>query len=171
MEFKVGILFFLNLVPSEVTKSTGSYLLYNWVFAFMIGLREWFSQTDERNAPPRIPVMVNMSSASVSSRKGQKLHDFSVNSTNRNSVMMDEYSDEDEEFQIAEAEQEVWFRRVLFFFPHILFKNELFIGVIIFFINTFRHTKMVLRTIWRRQVNNYFFCFILNYDPCLSIWV
>ncbi|KAM1024061.1 hypothetical protein ACFX13_038118 [Malus domestica] len=72
------------------------------------GLREWFSQTDERNAPPRIPVMVNMSSASVSSRKGQKLHDFSVNSANRNSVMMDEYSDEDEEFQIAEAEQEAY---------------------------------------------------------------
>lgn len=73
----------------------------------MTGLREWFSQTDERNAPPRIPVMVNMSSASVSSRKGQKLHDSSINSANRNSVMMDDYSDEDEEFQIAEAEQEV----------------------------------------------------------------
>ncbi|KAI5327320.1 hypothetical protein PRUPE_5G022400 [Prunus persica] len=72
------------------------------------GLREWFSQTDERNAPPRIPVMVNMSSASVSSRKGQKLHDSSINSANRNSVMMDDYSDEDEEFQIAEAEQEAY---------------------------------------------------------------
>ncbi|PRQ19082.1 putative protein ENHANCED DISEASE RESISTANCE 2, PH domain, START [Rosa chinensis] len=72
------------------------------------GLREWFSQTDERNAPPRIPVMVNMSSASVSSRKGQKLLDSSVSSANRNSVMMDEYSDEDEEFQIAEAEQEAY---------------------------------------------------------------
>ncbi|BFG30834.1 hypothetical protein CerSpe_171090 [Prunus speciosa] len=72
------------------------------------GLREWFSQTDERNAPPRIPVMVNMSSASVSSRKVQKLHDSSINSANRNSVMMDDYSDEDEEFQIAEAEQEAY---------------------------------------------------------------
>ncbi|XP_061988465.1 protein ENHANCED DISEASE RESISTANCE 2 isoform X1 [Rosa rugosa] len=72
------------------------------------GLREWFSQTDERNAPPRIPVMVNMSSASVSSRKGQKMLDSSVSSANRNSVMMDEYSDEDEEFQIAEAEQEAY---------------------------------------------------------------
>lgn len=51
--------------------------------------------------------MVNMSSASVSSRKGQKLLDSSVSSANRNSVMMDEYSDEDEDFQIAEAEQEV----------------------------------------------------------------
>lgn len=81
----------------------------------MIGLREWFSQTDERNAPSRIPVMVNMTSASVSSQKSQKLNVSSVhpsptldqiNSTNRNS-MMDEFSDEDEEFQIAEAEQEV----------------------------------------------------------------
>ncbi|KAI4327985.1 hypothetical protein L6164_020385 [Bauhinia variegata] len=82
------------------------------------GLREWFAQTDERNAPPRIPVMVNMSSTSVASKKSQKPHDSSVNptysldqinATSRNSVMnMDEYSDEDEEFQIAESEQEVY---------------------------------------------------------------
>lgn len=76
----------------------------------MAGLREWFAQSDERNAPPRIPVMVNMASASVSSQKNQKLHESSVHfdqSANRNSVLIDEYSDEDEEFQIAEAEQEV----------------------------------------------------------------
>lgn len=79
----------------------------------MIGLREWFAQTDERSAAPRIPVMVNMTSASVSSKKGVKssLHSSGstdqINGANRNSVMMDEYSDEDEEFQIAEAEQEV----------------------------------------------------------------
>ncbi|KAL5550841.1 hypothetical protein UlMin_001017 [Ulmus minor] len=76
------------------------------------GLREWFAQSDERNAPPRIPVMVNMSSASVSSRKNQRLNESSIhfeeNSANRNSVMIDEYSDEDEEFQIAEAEQEAY---------------------------------------------------------------
>ncbi|KAM6556495.1 hypothetical protein CsatB_003514 [Cannabis sativa] len=75
------------------------------------GLREWFAQSDERNAPPRIPVMVNMASASVSSHKNQKLHEPSVHfdsSANRNSVMIDEYSDEDEEFQIAEAEQEAY---------------------------------------------------------------
>ncbi|XP_059442605.1 protein ENHANCED DISEASE RESISTANCE 2-like [Corylus avellana] len=78
------------------------------------GLREWFAQTDERNAPPRIPVMVNMTSASVSSEKGEKLHASlhpsahtdQINAANRNSVMMEEYSDEDEEFQIPEAEQE-----------------------------------------------------------------
>ncbi|KAM7251184.1 hypothetical protein ACFE04_023067 [Oxalis oulophora] len=71
------------------------------------GLREWFSQTDERGAPPRIPVMVNMASASVSAKKGQKMANATLDqATSRNSVMLDEYSDEDEEFQIAEAEQE-----------------------------------------------------------------
>ncbi|XP_062147048.1 protein ENHANCED DISEASE RESISTANCE 2 [Alnus glutinosa] len=78
------------------------------------GLREWFAQTDERNAPPRIPVMVNMTSASVSSERGEKLHASlhpsthtdQINAANRNSVMMEEYSDEDEEFQIPEPEQE-----------------------------------------------------------------
>ncbi|KAG2680447.1 hypothetical protein I3760_11G099900 [Carya illinoinensis] len=78
------------------------------------GLREWFAQTDERNVPARIPAMVNMTSASVSSEKGEKLGSVhpsapsdQINAANRNSVMMEEYSDEDEEFQIAEAEQEV----------------------------------------------------------------
>ncbi|XP_057963857.1 protein ENHANCED DISEASE RESISTANCE 2 isoform X2 [Malania oleifera] len=80
------------------------------------GLREWFSQTDERNAPPRMPLMVNMSSASVSSKNGKKPQDSSVhptsldhmNAAGRISVMMDEYSDDDEEFPIAEAEQEAY---------------------------------------------------------------
>ncbi|KAL5794667.1 hypothetical protein ACOSP7_003261 [Xanthoceras sorbifolium] len=80
------------------------------------GLREWFAQTDERGAPPRIPVMVNMAAASVSSKKSQKLHESivhptsldQINAASRNSVMMDEYSDEDEEFQIAESEQEAY---------------------------------------------------------------
>ncbi|XP_031282490.1 protein ENHANCED DISEASE RESISTANCE 2 isoform X2 [Pistacia vera] len=80
------------------------------------GLREWFAQTDERGAPPRIPVMVNMASASVSSKKNPKLHESSVHPTQsldqmtsagRNS-MMDEYSDEDEEYQIADSEQEAY---------------------------------------------------------------
>ncbi|XP_059641226.1 protein ENHANCED DISEASE RESISTANCE 2 [Cornus florida] len=76
------------------------------------GLRELFSQTDERTAPPRIPVMVNMASASGSSRKIQKPQESSANSSfpdqmnaaNRNGMMLDEYSDEDEEFQIADQE-------------------------------------------------------------------
>lgn len=84
------------------------------------GLREYFSQTDERNAPPRVPVMVNMTSASLSSKKGQKLQDSSLhptpsldqlNNPSRNSVMMEDYTDEDEEFQIAEAEQEAYASR------------------------------------------------------------
>ncbi|RVW64385.1 Protein enhanced disease resistance 2 [Vitis vinifera] len=77
---------------------------------FMIGLREWFSQTDERNAQPRIPVMVNMASASVTSKKNQKPQEYSdqSNATGRNSMMMDEDSDEDEEFQVPEREQEAY---------------------------------------------------------------
>ncbi|XP_056685744.1 protein ENHANCED DISEASE RESISTANCE 2-like, partial [Spinacia oleracea] len=78
------------------------------------GLREYFSQTDERIATPRIPVMVNMTSASMPSRKNQKFQDPSIHPCspdrnivpNRNSVMMDEDSDEDEDYQIPEAEQE-----------------------------------------------------------------
>ncbi|EEF42459.1 protein ENHANCED DISEASE RESISTANCE 2 [Ricinus communis] len=81
------------------------------------GLREWFSQTDERGAPPRIPVMVNMASASASTKKNFKLQESSVhpapsldqiNAASRNSTIMDEYSDEDEEYQIAEEEQEAY---------------------------------------------------------------
>jgi len=83
-------------------------------FSLSAGLREWFAQSDERNAHPRIPVMVNMSSTSVSSKKNQKPNDFSVNpssldqmnAASRNSALIDEYSD-DEDFQIAESEQEV----------------------------------------------------------------
>ncbi|KAI6701831.1 hypothetical protein NL676_010967 [Syzygium grande] len=79
------------------------------------GLRECFAQTDERIPPPRIPVMVNMTSASVPSR-ALKLQDSSVHSgpsleslnSGRNSVMMDEYSDDDEE-QGADTEQEACF--------------------------------------------------------------
>ena len=76
------------------------------------GLREYFSQTDERNAPPRIPVMVNMASASVTIKKNEKLLDSSIqrshsldqlNSANKNSIL-DEYSDEDEEYQVADDE-------------------------------------------------------------------
>ena len=87
----------------------------------MIGLREWFSQTDERNAQPRIPVMVNMASASVTSKKNQKLQESSdlSNAAGRNSMMMDEDSDEDEEFQAPETEQEVCSTHLLLCFVHI----------------------------------------------------
>ncbi|KAE8690231.1 Protein ENHANCED DISEASE RESISTANCE 2-like [Hibiscus syriacus] len=80
------------------------------------GLREWFAQTDERGAPPRIPVMVNMASSSVPSKKTQKINELPVppapsldqtNAANRNSVLMDEYSDDDED-QMPETEQEAY---------------------------------------------------------------
>ncbi|XVF52103.1 hypothetical protein PTKIN_Ptkin04bG0238200 [Pterospermum kingtungense] len=80
------------------------------------GLREWFAQTDERGAPPRIPVMVNMASSSVSSKKTQKMDELplpsvpsldQINAASRNSLLMDEYSDDDEE-QMFEAEQEAY---------------------------------------------------------------
>ncbi|XP_068669847.1 protein ENHANCED DISEASE RESISTANCE 2-like isoform X2 [Aristolochia californica] len=80
------------------------------------GLRDWFSQTDESLAASRIPVMVNMNSASVRSKKNQKSQEPSVqhtlpldqlNSASRNSNMMDEYSDDEDEFQVADTEPEV----------------------------------------------------------------
>ncbi|CAM8883208.1 unnamed protein product [Rhodiola kirilowii] len=70
------------------------------------GLREWFAQTDERNVHPRLPIMLNMSSVSSSSKKTHKAQESYLMEQNRNSVMLDEYSDDDEEFQIADSEQE-----------------------------------------------------------------
>ncbi|KAK4400994.1 protein ENHANCED DISEASE RESISTANCE 2 [Sesamum angolense] len=78
------------------------------------GLREYFAQTDERTAAPRIPVMVNMTSISTSSKRSQKLQSSSahhrtpsldqIHAANRNAVLLDEYSDEDEDFQGADQE-------------------------------------------------------------------
>ncbi|XP_057786608.1 protein ENHANCED DISEASE RESISTANCE 2-like isoform X2 [Salvia miltiorrhiza] len=77
------------------------------------GLREYYSQTDERPVAPRIPVMVNMTSVSSSSKRSKKLQSSSahhrsssldqIHAANRNAVLMDEYSDEDEDLQ---ADQE-----------------------------------------------------------------
>lgn len=86
-------------------------------FPILTGLREWFSQSDERHTAPRIPVMINMTSASVSSQKNQENQEPAgkgfpsldeLHSASRNSMMLDEFSDEDEEFQVAEVEQEVY---------------------------------------------------------------
>lgn len=78
------------------------------------GLREYFSQTDERTTAPRIPVMVNMTSAPSSSKSSQKnqssgIHHRSpsldqLHAASTNAVLMDEYSDEDEDFQYADDE-------------------------------------------------------------------
>ncbi|KAK4792499.1 hypothetical protein SAY86_022934 [Trapa natans] len=80
------------------------------------GLREWFAQSDERISAPRIPVMVNMTSASIRSKRAQKHNESSVHpgpslqqmtAGSRHSVMMDEDSDDDEENQIPELDLEV----------------------------------------------------------------
>uniref|UniRef100_A0A6N2K169 START domain-containing protein n=1 Tax=Salix viminalis TaxID=40686 RepID=A0A6N2K169_SALVM len=74
------------------------------------GLREWFSQTDERSAPPRIPAMDNMSRAPALSKKNVKLQESSVhptppfnqiNAASQNSGRRNGHSE-----QISEEEQE-----------------------------------------------------------------
>lgn len=82
----------------------------------MTGLREYFAQNDDRVATPRIPVMVNMTSASMSSKKTLKFEESSMHAgsldpnivPNRNFVNLDDDSDEDEDFQIPECNQEVY---------------------------------------------------------------
>lgn len=88
-------------------------------FCCMEGLREWFAQTDDMRKVPRIPMMVNMTSESVSSKKDHRTQDNSMragpsldqmHATSRHSTMLDEESEEDEDFQIPEPEQEVCIR-------------------------------------------------------------
>nr|XP_043635237.1 protein ENHANCED DISEASE RESISTANCE 2-like isoform X2 [Erigeron canadensis] len=72
------------------------------------GLREYFAQTDERTVPPRIPVMVNMSSSYVPKKNALKnqltpYHNREQSLDNA-AKLMDEYSDDDEDFQIPEEE-------------------------------------------------------------------
>lgn len=113
-DFLLAILFFTMFISMNACFPNIKMASFFFNVCPMAGLREWFAQSDQRNAPSRIPVMVNMTSASVSSRKSQKLQEASVgfdqvSNANRNSMMIDEDSEEDEEFQIAEAEQEVPF--------------------------------------------------------------
>ncbi|KAG2538995.1 protein ENHANCED DISEASE RESISTANCE 2-like [Panicum virgatum] len=74
------------------------------------GLREWFSQSDESQVLPRIPVMVNMT-PSASSKKGRKAQENTTQTSlpmdpSRHSTVLEEESDEDDEFLIPESEQE-----------------------------------------------------------------
>ncbi|XP_038973542.1 protein ENHANCED DISEASE RESISTANCE 2-like isoform X2 [Phoenix dactylifera] len=80
------------------------------------GLREFFSQTDEIHTVPRIPVMVNMTK-SVSSKKDQKSQEIDVQpgppldpvlAGSRHSILLDEDSDDDDDYQIPEAIQEAY---------------------------------------------------------------
>lgn len=90
------------------------------IFAPVAGLREFFSQTDDIHTVPRIPVMVNMTK-SVSSKKDQKSQEIDVQpgpplnpvlAGSRHSILLDEDSDDDDDYQIPEAIQEV--SRLLF---------------------------------------------------------
>ncbi|XP_071701234.1 protein ENHANCED DISEASE RESISTANCE 2-like [Rutidosis leptorrhynchoides] len=69
------------------------------------GLREYFAQTDERHVPPRIPVMVNMKSSRKSTQKNLLTSNHNREQSLDNAAkLMDEYSDEDEDFPIPEEE-------------------------------------------------------------------
>ncbi|XP_047973259.1 protein ENHANCED DISEASE RESISTANCE 2-like [Salvia hispanica] len=68
------------------------------------GLREYFSQTDERAIAPRMPLMVNMTSASDPSKKSKRFQSSSFRFPNSSNRMMDECSDDDEDFQCADQE-------------------------------------------------------------------
>ncbi|CAL9072508.1 unnamed protein product [Musa acuminata var. zebrina] len=79
------------------------------------GIRELFSQTDEIHTANRIPIMVSMTSDSVSSKKEQKTEEISfqpgvsldqVFNDTRQPIILDEDSDEDEDNQVPEAEEE-----------------------------------------------------------------
>ncbi|KAL1569221.1 Protein ENHANCED DISEASE RESISTANCE 2 [Salvia divinorum] len=68
------------------------------------GLREYFSQRDERAIAPRMPLMVNMTSASDPSKKSKRFQSSSFRFPNSSNRMMDECSDDDEDFQYAGQE-------------------------------------------------------------------
>ncbi|XP_020574010.1 protein ENHANCED DISEASE RESISTANCE 2-like [Phalaenopsis equestris] len=79
------------------------------------GLREWFSQTDDTHIVPRLPVMMSIASGSFSSKKGRKSQDNSnqsvsadqLHSAGGQSVLLDEESDEDEDYLSPEPEEEL----------------------------------------------------------------
>ncbi|XP_039135310.1 protein ENHANCED DISEASE RESISTANCE 2-like isoform X2 [Dioscorea cayenensis subsp. rotundata] len=78
------------------------------------GLRELFSQTDEVHVFPRIPAMANMASNNVANKEIKTPGAFphpvqsldQMHSASRHSVMMDEDSDEEDDYHIPELEPE-----------------------------------------------------------------
>nr|XP_018676290.1 PREDICTED: protein ENHANCED DISEASE RESISTANCE 2-like isoform X6 [Musa acuminata subsp. malaccensis] len=81
------------------------------------GLREWFSQTDENYDVSKMPLMVNMTAETAPIKKDRKTQENSVqpnssqyqmHGASRHHVMLDEDSDDDEDYQIPEPEQEVY---------------------------------------------------------------
>ncbi|KAG0452946.1 hypothetical protein HPP92_025340 [Vanilla planifolia] len=81
------------------------------------GLRDWFSQTDGLHIIPRIPVLLSISPGSFSSKKARRSQEHSnhsvtsqdqLHSASEHSVLLDEESDEDEDYQIPDTEEEVY---------------------------------------------------------------
>ncbi|XP_028553621.1 protein ENHANCED DISEASE RESISTANCE 2-like isoform X2 [Dendrobium catenatum] len=64
------------------------------------GLREWFAQADETHTVPNMPVMMSISSGSVSSKMGGESHD-----NFNQSISLDEESDEYEDCLTLEPEE------------------------------------------------------------------
>jgi hypothetical protein len=75
------------------------------------GLREYFSQTDDIHIVPRIPVMSTMTNGdSVKKNKKHQEADLKTkqaDSANENSDMIDDESEEDDDYQLPEASLEV----------------------------------------------------------------
>ncbi|PKA66386.1 hypothetical protein AXF42_Ash007083 [Apostasia shenzhenica] len=79
------------------------------------GLREWFSQTDDIPRISRISSINDIASGPVSSKKDQNFHEPALQPSpsmahrrdlSKSSIMLDEDSEDDEDFQISEFEHE-----------------------------------------------------------------
>jgi hypothetical protein len=77
------------------------------------GLREYFSQTDECHITPRIPVMENMVDPSMPKDQRRQEIEAKIKAAhggqkdNKSMSIIDEESDEDEDYQVPEANIEV----------------------------------------------------------------
>lgn len=84
------------------------------IYSFISGLREYFSQTDEIHPVPRIPMMHTMINA-VSMKKDQTVQESDLKTKqadlgqadNKSLDMVDEESEEDDDYQVPEADLEV----------------------------------------------------------------
>lgn len=70
------------------------------------GLREWFAQTDGNPSLTGMPVMVGMQPNRAPSKRSRKFQEIASqagdNAINRPSTMIDEESDDDDEFHLPE---------------------------------------------------------------------
>ncbi|XP_064947079.1 protein ENHANCED DISEASE RESISTANCE 2-like isoform X7 [Musa acuminata AAA Group] len=90
-----------------------------FVRAHVERLREWFSQTDENYDVSKMPLMVNMTAETAPIKKDRKRKtqensvqpnssQYQMHGASRHHVMLDEDSDDDEDYKIPEPEQEVY---------------------------------------------------------------